>query len=163
MLNQLLSGNIPLSGPSQVTLSPFAAVARILVQHGFPVGSARRIDAPAPDKKPNPTSSPAGGVSAVGSAPSTDKPEIPAFAYLFHEEISLVPATSELVLFLPLNETRPHPVRVVERSAYKAKWYAIETWHENVQRWVDRDTAPKKDAAVDKAREMPWLATVESE
>ncbi|ERJ38678.1 hypothetical protein L810_6895 [Burkholderia sp. AU4i] len=43
------------------------------------------------------------------------------------------------------------------------KWYAIETWHENVQRWIDRDTATKKGAAEDKAREMPWLATVESE
>ncbi|VWD55918.1 hypothetical protein BCO19218_06651 [Burkholderia contaminans] len=75
----------------------------------------------------------------------------------------MMPATSELVLYLPQNETRPHPVRVVERSACKVKWYAIETWHENVQRWIDRDTATKKDAAEDKAREMPWLATVESE
>lgn len=146
MLTQLLSGNIPLSGPNQVTLSPLAALARILVLHGFPAGS------------------PAGGTPEVEPAPVQNEPAaIPDFAYLFHEEMSMMPATSELVLFLPQNETRPHPVRVVERSACKVKLYAIETWHENVQRWVDRDTATKKDAAEDKAREMPWLATVESE
>ncbi|WP_157763905.1 hypothetical protein [Paraburkholderia aromaticivorans] len=145
MLNQLLSGNIPLSGPNQVTLSPLAALARILVLHGFPA------------------SSPAGGTPEVEPALVQDEPAIPDFAYLFHEEKSMMPATSELVLFLPQNETRPHPVRVVERSACKVKWYSIETWHENVRRWIDRDTAPKKDAALDKAREMPWLATVECE
>ncbi|WP_184957358.1 hypothetical protein [Paraburkholderia fungorum] len=74
-----------------------------------------------------------------------------------------MPAASKLVLFLPQDDSRPHPVRVVERSACKVKWYAIETWHDNVQRWVDRDTAPKKAAAMEKARDMPWLATADCE
>lgn len=161
MLNQLLSGNVPLPGPSQATLSAFAALARVLVLQGFPPRSVRQTPAPPPAPAPDPMGSSSDRARACDASPN--EPVIPAFAYLFPEEDSIVPAASELVIFLPQDHSRPHPVRVVERSACKVKWYAIETWHDNVQRWVDRDTAPKKDTAVDKARDMTWLATVECE
>ncbi|CAB3754344.1 hypothetical protein [Paraburkholderia humisilvae] len=161
MLNQLLSGNIQLPGPTQVTLAPLAAVARILVRIGFPAGSYPRTFTATPSPELDRATSRAHG--SPKAEPVPDEPAIPAFAYLFHEEDLIVPATSKLTLFLPQSEVRAHPVRVVEQSAYKAKWYSIETWHENVRRWIARDTAPKKDAAVGKAHEMPWLACVESE
>lgn len=161
MLDKLLSGNIPVPAPAQVTLSPFAALARVLVLQGFPPGSTGRTDVAPPAPVPDPAVSPSDRARACDEAPS--EPVIPAFAYLFPEEDSIMPAASKLMLFLPQDDSRPHPVRVVERSACKVKWYAIETWHDNVQRWVDRDTAPKKAAAMEKARDMAWLATADCE
>lgn len=160
MLNQLLSGNIPLFGPRHVALSPAAMLARIAVVCGFPAESARKA-APAAAQSACPEDDVSHAVKAqLETASPAAKPTIPAFAYIFHEEDTMVPATSKLVLFLPQDETRPNPVRVVERSACKAKWYAIETWHDNVQRWIDRGVAAKKDGpdgAISKARNMAWI------
>jgi hypothetical protein len=187
MLTQLFSGNIPLSGPKHLMLSPLAMVVHCSLLNRFPT---QRNERQAPDalqacmderKEPALSDSSleppvlpslraikhrttASRKVLLPEAPSPgEQPTIPAFALEFEEENALVPATSKLVLFLPGDDTRPMPVRVVERSACKAKWYSVESWHANVRRWVDRGSSAKEESAFDTARNMSWLFTAQDE
>jgi hypothetical protein len=189
MLAQLLSGNIPLLAPKHVMLSPLALLIRCSVLARLPVKSKAQVasdpvqisvserDAKAADdsSKDRPNVPPSTDVTPLtdvaisrrprksdAQSPAT-QPTIPAFALKFHDDAAMVETLSELVLFLPDDDARPLPVRVVERSACKAKWYSVESWHANARRWVERGVSAKEEAALDIAREMPWLRSTQNE
>jgi hypothetical protein len=187
MLAQLLTGNVPVSDPKHVMLSPLARLVRVPVLAIFSTkGDVRPTSHAAPARSEG-CEAPATGVNAVMSAnqptlrttrqrtePSRNtstpdaptraaRPAIPTFALEFKEDSAFVSATSKLVLFVPEDNMRPQAVRVVERSACNLKWYSVQSWHANVRRWVDRIAVPKADEASDIARNMPWLSTEEDE
>lgn len=170
-IKHLMSGNIPLSEPPRAALSPLTALIRSLTEHGFPatkvpapaeLGPAAEVRVKPDDVERTKASVPLSDAAArPQDTPRHDVPAIPAFAYFFDDEAAIVPADSRLVEFFPAGDARPQAVRVVERSACKVKWYAVESWHANIERWIDRDVAPKKADALEKARAMAWLVTEE--
>jgi hypothetical protein len=187
MLAQLLTGNIPLSHPEHMMLSPLAMLVRGPVLEGFSAkGDLRRVadgaqtwvekreattisvnSMDAPDLSSLPAvrrrKAPSRKTSTPDSSYQGVQPVIPEFALEFQEESAFVSATPRLALFVPEDDTRPLPVRVVERSACTLSWYSVESWHANVRRWVDRGSSAKADDAFDIARNMPWLSTAEDE
>lgn len=91
------------------------------------------------------------------------KSGVPAFAleYNLDEGLVAMAATPTLVKYFAVDETRLLPVRVTERQAGKSKWYEVETFHENVARWLVRKSFAKKGIAMEDAATMGRLNEAE--
>ena len=82
---------------------------------------------------------------------------VPAFAIVLLVDSLFLTIDFALSLYLPAGEGRRHPTRVIERVACAKVWYEVETWHENVKRWVMRMILKECSIAHSAAQSMAWL------
>jgi len=81
-----------------------------------------------------------------------EQDSVPAFALAYDSNRQIIRAVDRLVLFLPEDHIRTLPVRVTERTSGPAKWYEVETYHSNVNKWIQVLSRPNEAEALERAQ-----------
>jgi predicted RNA-binding Zn ribbon-like protein len=63
----------------------------------------------------------------------------------------------EVQVFFAINADQEKAIRITRYTASGVTWYEVETYRENVKRWISRKITGNRQEAVSSAMDITWL------